>query len=239
MNALIALLFLISLFGFFVFLVLSVVSLFTKKKLKRNFFCFLFSFVLFVVSVNFIVNDGDKNEKESGESSSFGQPISSINEASSSFADVSVVDSSKEQITEDEKENALKLDSAIWSRIIHAEECYNILLDSIDSNDLFSVYTACGNIQEKMEEHIAEIGKVSDSRAKDYATYAGMYFNQIYSISGNIRKYIDKQEIKYMEKAQNDIVFLQEFPEEIVTARFKFLDSYGFSAEEIIEIVEN
>lgn len=232
-----AFLFLASLAGFVVFLIRVIISLFTKKKLKKNVIGFAVCFFLTIFSIAMmppVENSAGENwESAPPQESESATPTKEPNTPEPSVGS----GTDEPALTEDEKERLLAIDSAIWSRLIHAEKCYDILVEAMGSEkSLVSIYKACGDIEDQMDSHISNVGKISEQRAQDYSQSAGIYFSQLRSIASYIRKYIDSSKAKYLEKAQDTMSIMGKLVEDAVVSRLDFLLSCGFSEEEVAEI---
>lgn len=241
---------LLGLLGAVIFLVLIFVSLFTKKKMKRNILAFFACSILFFVCVA-ITPKADKTEnveqksnkiteQNLPEESEESEEKSSVPDKSNNLDDLgelvtlSPIEDEQEKI---DRELVLKVDSIIWERILSAEKNYNTLLETMSSTDsLYSIYKFCEDLEDLMVSYMSDIGKISDDLAKEYVECAGIYMSQIDSIAGHIKKYANKNDMKELSKAEEGMENLPTFTEAVVIARFSYLSACGFSEQEIIEI---
>ena len=141
---------------------------------------------------------------------------------------------------EAQKERALEIDKAIWSRVLSADKNYTALLDNMESvESLYSISSFCGDLCNLMTTYSNDIENISDDVADDYIEYAKYYLAQIWDISKNVKAYADKMENKYLEKANNGMAAVGTLAQSTVEARFSYLSKCGFTNDEIIEIGES
>lgn len=242
-----AFLVLFSLFGCLTFLILIIISIFTKKNRKRNiigFFACFFAFVIFI-SITPSTNDREKdaNNKTNENIEQYEEDIKSQDKESDlpdDLGEIVTLQIDEINASEEVRERALKVDSAIWDRVISAETNYDNLLTAMETtNSLYTLYTFCEDLESLMDSYIGDIGKISDENAEEYAQYAGTYINQIREIANHVKKYANKSDMKELNKAQDGMANLETFASAIVSSRFSYLSACGFSNDEIIEIGES
>lgn len=141
---------------------------------------------------------------------------------------------------EEQRELALKVDNAVWSRVLSADNKYNELIDDMEStNSLLTLDDFCGELYDLMNTYSSDIGGISDKKAQDYIKYSQYYFLQIGDIAKNVKYYIEEMDDKYMEKGKNGMEALNAFIQATIECRFSYLSERGFSNEEIIEMGES
>lgn len=142
-----------------------------------------------------------------------------------------------ESLNEAEREEVLRVDSAIWDRIMSAETNYNNLLTVMSSADSpYSVYKFCDDLESLMISYATSVNNISDKRASEYVQCASLYFYQIESIAKHVKKFSNETDMSELTKAEDDIEALNTYTEAVVIARFSYLSECGFSDDEIIEI---
>lgn len=249
----------LSIVGFIIFLVGTIVSLFTKKGLKRNLIALLACFVVFDICIALTPSGEEKTEQEAGAVSNEAQDEIQNNSPDNPDDEKAVSqtvqgeparDSSQEgesliapsvpvELTDAQKEEILKTDSAIWERILSAEENYGKLLTAMESvNSLYSLYSFCEDLEALMNQYSSDVINLSDERAGEYVQCAGIYFIQIKTIAKHVQKYANSGNMKELSKAEDGMQSLNTTISGIVAARFAYLSACGFSDEEIIALGE-
>lgn len=248
----------LSILGFFISLIILIISLFRRSGIKRSIFSILICFLVFIVCIYVtptkedVENEPPKDQSQNNASLEEDQDTSVS--VSNGDAQLPLEDESSEEnvpdeeitilpppvLTDAQKEDVLKIDSAIWDRVLSAEKNYDNLLSAMESaNSLYSLYRFCEDLESLMSTYSSSIGEISDKNAEEYIEYAGLYFYQIGDIAAHVRKYADNNNLKELSKAEDGMQNLNSFTEAVVVARFSYLSVSGFSDEEIIEIGEN
>lgn len=189
------------------------------------------------------VSDDEKTESQHS-SDSDQKPIDDIEapetdnlDDSENLGDVVTLPVIESEPNEEDKEKVLKMDSAIWDRVISTETNYNNLLTTMSStNSLYSLYSFCEDLEDVMDKYMSDLSKISDDRAKEYTDCAGIYMAKVRSITSHVRKYVNNTNMEELSKAETEMEELPAFVEAIVAARFSYLSSCGFTNDEIIEI---
>ena len=227
--------------GFCFFLIKTAISLFTKNNIGKNFFKFIACFAVLVLCIVSLPNVDKETEGEDAKNSSeLLEPDDSTYEMEPGPEDVIVIENEteiSEELTTTEKEKILKIDSAIWDRVMSAENNYNSLLDEMENSDSpYSVYEFCENIESLMNTYIGELMNIPDDRAGEYADYAGLYISQVGSIATHVKKFVNSGNMEELSKAEDGMQNIGTFATAVVTARFSYLSVAGFTDEEIAEI---
>nr|DAE51451.1 MAG TPA: PROTEIN/RNA Complex, archaeal, ribosomal, 50S, protein.0A [Caudoviricetes sp.] len=148
------------------------------------------------------------------------------------------------QSTEFNKETAQSLDLAINGMTVAAEKQYNELIDSMSQLEsgeitLLDVYNKSISVQDTITKLRTQIEDKSNSKCTEYVEASSLYLSNMWAFANYIEKYISDQNMDDLNNAQETLQAIVGLKASYIIERTNFLDSAGFTKEEIEEIFSN
>lgn len=205
-----------------------------KPVYKRPWFIVLV--VIFVIAI--IANLGDSTVSPETNTASVGSATTNA----AAVADKNTSANKPAVTTQD----AIAMDQRVYGIILVSAGTTDQLSTQIQSQgallDTYNTAKADKDAQFSLWSKIQDIVDDKDNKKfgdalSDYASSAQNYILSAQSYAGNIIKYIDKSEMKYLSNAQSDMQQIQNGTLLVQAARLTFLSSFGLTSEQVGDIM--
>jgi len=145
---------------------------------------------------------------------------------------------SKEEL----KNAAIVIDNQIFDIVMNSEKTTQILQEGAGmigngQGSLLELYDLAKTAKESQSVFFSNLSKLQDKNNKEYISACQNYVINAKSIADNLMKYLDKQELKYLSEAKDQINLASSYAVKVVSARMEYLISQGFTDEEVSEIL--
>lgn len=149
---------------------------------------------------------------------------------------------SNKEITEETKQFAKEQDALLYDVLTSTNSKYDTFIGGIgNSTSLYEIYRSAGEFIDAIDYSLDYAEKFSansnSQEYKDYSTKMQDYFYEMKIIAKHIQDYANENDMESLSKAEDGINNLFGYLAYVVTARNTYLESEGFSADEISEIV--
>lgn len=135
------------------------------------------------------------------------------------------------------KAAAKSIDAQIYQCILDSENVtvgLQLKLEKFtEDKDLLGLYNLSKAAMDSQSTIWGQLSDLISDECKDYVTEAQYYVLNGKSIAENLMEYMDTQEMKYLSDATDAISKQSSYTNSVVVARFEYLFSQGFTAEEI------
>lgn len=138
-----------------------------------------------------------------------------------------------EESAKDSVDVAEEKDTRIYGLMKSAEARFNGVSKNMESGNLLDIYDDCKNASSMLSQVYGQIGDFKTEANKEYVQYAQFYAATLSSACDNIVKYVDKQEMKYLSKAKEDIQDANSFLQQAMLQRQAYLLDSGLTTEDI------
>lgn len=137
-------------------------------------------------------------------------------------------------IDEQLRDIAMKTDAS-YGKLINGIQKFS---DDGANADVLEFYNLAKSVKSDCLFYFREANDISYKGAKNYKESLITYILTCKSVSENLMKYIDKSEMKYISKAQDEIKYIDAIVIELANNRFQFLTDNGFTIEEISQLTK-
>lgn len=156
----------------------------------------------------------------------------------------SISSATTSQSIEFNKKTAQSLDLSINGMTSAAEKQYNELNDSMSQLEsgevtLLDVYNKAVSVQNTITKLRTQIEDKSNSNCTKYIEASSLYLSNMWAFADYIEKYINDQNMEDLSNAQATSQAIVTLKSSYVTERKNFLESAGFTKEEVEEIFSN
>ena len=124
---------------------------------------------------------------------------------------------------------------ASYGKLVNAIQKFS---DDGANADILEFYNLAKSVKDDCFFYFREANDISYKGAETYKESLISYILTCQSISENLMKYIDKSEMKYISKAQEQMQYIDTIVVEVSGNRFQFLTDNGFTIEEISELTK-
>lgn len=151
-------------------------------------------------------------------------------------------DDTQKVLTEDEKNALIQLDGQIFKIVTDCEATTTSLQSyltafSEQNATLLDVYNAAKTAKDTQFNYWGQLQDLQNDTNKDYIEACQIYVGIHQSFAENLMKYLDKNEIKYLSKAQEDLESTSNYAYTVVAARMSWLANQGLTTDEISAIL--
>lgn len=136
-----------------------------------------------------------------------------------------------------------ELDNEVWSTFSLSEKAneeLQISMQQVANGEITDLdfYNVCKNTDKLQSQYYLDY-PAYDKESEAYVRAGEEYSTNVGLIAESLVKYIDKNEIKYLSKAQEYSERTGDFKLNVINSRMQFLQDSGFTQDEIDNIIKN
>lgn len=151
-------------------------------------------------------------------------------------------DDTPKTLSDEEKNSIIELDSQIVKIITDSESTTTNLQTYLTAfgqqqATLLDVYNAAKTAKDIQFNHWQQLNDLQNDSNKDYIGACQLYVGIHQSFAENLLKYIDKNKIEYLSKAQENLSSCSDYALLVATGRMKWLTDQGLTTEEVSNIL--
>lgn len=142
-------------------------------------------------------------------------------------------------------QEAISMDQSIYGIVFASATQTSQLGQTQGGGDLLATYNAAKADKDAQLSLYSSISSIkSDKKNKkygdaltDYTSSAQDYIVSAQAYARDLMKYIDKQEMKYLSSAQDDLKWMQDNTVSVQAARIAFLMKFGLTSDQIGQVM--
>lgn len=143
---------------------------------------------------------------------------------------------------EEAKTKAKELDAKVYDIVLRSEQVTELLQESVmlaseGQLSMLELYDIAKEAEAIQQNLYYELPIKDGEGSFDYVTGALNYIVNGQTIASNLKKYIDKEEMKYLSSAKESMENTQAHILNVVTLRMKYLSSQGFTDDEVLTLI--
>lgn len=142
-------------------------------------------------------------------------------------------DAEAEETATDTVDVAKEKDTRIYGLLKSAEARFNGVSKNMEAGNTLDIYDDCKNASTMLAKVSGELNDYKTDANAEYVQYANYYVSTLSVACDNIVKYIDKQEMKYLSKAKEDIQNANSYLQQALTLRQAYLLDSGLTTDDI------
>lgn len=224
----------------FIGIILAIVDLLKKDRTKKHTYskaALVIAIIWIILSLIYGITSGNTSTTVNTESASIETELSKSPEQDSSENSETV--ESGNEVSEEKKQTALDADKELTDLIIGAESDYNTFIDIMNSDNAtdLDIYDAAKIVDSNLGKYSVNAYNVNCDGIDEYKAQVSYYIINMQSVASDIKKYMDKENIKYLSSAKEYIEKVQSYAMVVLSERMKFLTNAGFTEAEVLEIL--
>lgn len=165
------------------------------------------------------------------------------NADSSNVSEQTDNESSKDSKTTKSTAAAIEVDKKIYEIVLASEKSTNVLIEGMGivgegGGSLLELYDLAKQVKDNQFAAFSALSKLSNKDNADYIDAAQLFAINGQQVAEDVIKYIDKNEMKYLSRAKENMEATSNYVMAVVTARMEYLASQGLTNDEIIAILD-
>lgn len=155
-----------------------------------------------------------------------------------------IKDDKKDDDVVDKKAAAIETDKKIYEIVLAAEKTSNTLNEGMSlvgngQGSLLDLYDLAKAAKENHFSYYSALSKLQNKKNKDYIEAAQLYVINSQNIAEDIMKYIDKNEMKYLSRAKENMQSVSNYVLALAGTRMEYLSNQGLTDDEIVTILDS
>lgn len=141
--------------------------------------------------------------------------------------------SQQDEAATDTVDVAKEKDTRIYGLLKSAEARFNGVSKNMEAGNALDIYDDCKSASTMLAKISGELSDYKTDANAEYVQYANYYVSTLSVACDNIVKYIDKQEMKYLSKAKEDVQNANSYLQQALTLRQAYLLDSGLTTDDI------
>lgn len=133
--------------------------------------------------------------------------------------------------------NAKDADNQLWQIVLSINGTTDKLGTAMQGDDMVALYDEAKNAKDHYSTFWGQADDVECAGIDAYKEAVQLYSSYCGDLPANVIKYLDKQEVKYLSNAKEDLADIATYAAQVSEARLQFLTNSGLPEDQIERIL--